>query len=595
MNSQTKLISVLWEAYFPKIRSGLPVYFAFHREQLIRIFEIHSIPGDPIKVINFHASQWFEIDGDIAVVRPEAFLSQWGHFSAVILLVAQQVLVVEDMAKDRLGFSEDAYFPRLRRAISPNLQERSQHPFGTSEEFDEIWRKFRSEILTAGGNERTITFFSGAHSNRNRSYPLSQALLSQEDVIKLIRLVGEARIFTLPMTDLRREINNNKARLSKRGQKTFGIPFLEERVYEQILAYKGFRLPEQEKSLVADDDNLKCDVKIYRDQVDFGTEEFRIGFFERAEAARVIVDKVHRIEFRLLLNRRNFLVFTESTLGDSWEISAQAREVSQNESLVFVATSTGKAVVASVLKRIYPGASAIVWQSLEQFDDLYIAFLDTVPPDAPTIRVRNGAFVEQIERLQTNRIVWVGGICVSERENKFLLRFMPDKYTVAGVPSLMLGQVKVNGRLTTFESFKSDLQQLSDDQRFEIETIDGKKGFLAVAVAKCHQSEKRGYALTSRGTVSAIVSEMALGTDSLQGFTCSPPRPMFRLQVAHLAALINDRDYTWSEVSDETLDWVCRLVDSANIADVLKSVIQTRLRTCKALPSQVIRGLDIHL
>lgn len=595
MSSQSKLISVLWETYFPKIRSGLPVYFTFHREQLIRIFEAHSIPGDPARVVNTHASQWYDVDGDIAVVRPEAFMPQWNRFSAVILLIAQQVLVVEDMAKDRLGFSEDAYFPRLRRAISNQLQERSQHPFGTSDEFDEIWRKFRSEIMMAGGTARSVTFFSGKHSNRNRSYPLSQALLSQEDVIKLIRLIGEQRIFTLSLNDLKREVNSSKERLSKRGQKTLGIPFLEERVYEQIRAYKGIQIPEEEKSLIVGDNQFNCDIKIYRDQVDFGTEEFRIGFFDRAEGTRVTADANHRAEFRLLLNRRNFLIFSESTLGDSWVTSEQVREISYGESLVFVATKAGKAMLAAVLKRFYFDVSTITWQTIQQFDDLYLGFLDSVPTSPSLVRVKNGTILEQVGRSQVNRIVWMGGVCVSERENKFLLRFMPDKYTVGNTPSLMLGPVKVNGRLTTFETFKADLNRLDEDQKFEIETLSGQKGFLAVAVPKSNRTEKRGYQISEIGILGPTVSEMPLGTNSLQGFSCCPAREVTRLKASDLAILLSNPEVSWPQVSKEVIEWVITLVELAPTSGELKSVLRTKLRKQMVLPLALIRSLKIEL
>ncbi|MBK8204963.1 MAG: hypothetical protein IPK68_22595 [Bdellovibrionales bacterium] len=115
----------LWKYFTPIIESGSQLYFCFNRE-VIRTLFADCFAEDPLEGFFKHVSAFFEVSGERCRIKAEAFMKN-DAFSLVILLVAQQVLVVEDMVNEN-GITEDAYFPRLRRRISPSLSEISLHP-----------------------------------------------------------------------------------------------------------------------------------------------------------------------------------------------------------------------------------------------------------------------------------------------------------------------------------------------------------------------------------------------------------------------------------------------------------------------------------
>ncbi len=567
------------------------MYFAFHKEMLIRLFELHGFGfGDPSELINSAARNWYDLDGDSVIIRPEAFNATADRFSAVIILVAQQVLVVEEMARDHNGFSEDAYFPRLRRAMNSELPERSNHPFSTSEEFEEIWRKFRSEILLAGGTNKSVTFFSGKYANRNKSYPLSQALLTQEDVFKLIRMIGPGRIFNLNQSQLSMEIQNFKTRLSRRGQKTIGTPFLIDRVFQQIRSFKGYSIPDEHQAFLSQDSRLNFALRIYKDHIDFGQEEYRLGFFDE-NGTRVLSDAEHRTQFRILLNSRKFMFFAESQLGDSWETSQSSRDLSKGQSLIVLATDEGKAAAVSILRRIFPELNVDTWIPLQTFGRISLWAIDALPEPSSVFRIKDGKVQELNERNTAPAIHWVGGVCVSEKENRFLVHFLPDKYTIANIPYLMLGPVKVNGRLTTFELFLDSLHSIETEQKFEFELITGARGYLSIALPSRQASVKRGFPITKNGKIFPIVSELPLGADSLQGFSADPVGAWRYLSIAALVEFVKFKENNLVLINSSKLDIIVDVIERTPISLQLKSILIQRMKSSMTAPQTVLAEL----
>src|SRR5262249_40771872 len=162
------------------IAKGGPVYFTFSAE-LVRtlLSERGHATADPILEVCEAARQLYFIAGDDAVLREHALDVGAGGRSLAIILVCQQVLAVESMVRVPVGFSENAYFPRLRRLMSPLLAERSNNPFDFAE-FEAIWRALGRDIRSVVGSaDASITFRFGVESgvNKARAFPLSQALL----------------------------------------------------------------------------------------------------------------------------------------------------------------------------------------------------------------------------------------------------------------------------------------------------------------------------------------------------------------------------------------------------------------------------------
>ena len=192
-----KIIELLWKPFIEEVKTGNPVYFCFHSEYLNKIFgQYGAAVSDPCQVIMDAANEFLVVENTDVYVEPEALRPIAQGFSAAIILVAQQILAAEEMVKDETGFSENAYFPRLRAMISPDLPEISMNPF-SFDDFERIWRRFAKEIMSIeGSTQASVTFQFGVEEgvNKARYFPLSQALLSREDLLLLTHRIGKEKI-----------------------------------------------------------------------------------------------------------------------------------------------------------------------------------------------------------------------------------------------------------------------------------------------------------------------------------------------------------------------------------------------------------------
>ena len=177
MYDDETLINVLWIPFLDQIRKGkgAPVYFTFHRQFLDELFKQNNVNCNSFELINKVANTYYEVLGNNKVIiKSSAFIPLAGNFSPVIILVCQQVLAVEEMVRDERGHSEDAYFPRLRKMISPCLKDLSSNPFEFSE-FKKIWKTLKQELMTIEGfNEKLVNFdfTNKSRKNKARSVPL---------------------------------------------------------------------------------------------------------------------------------------------------------------------------------------------------------------------------------------------------------------------------------------------------------------------------------------------------------------------------------------------------------------------------------------
>lgn len=586
MASHIDLVKALWSVFLPQIRSGMPVYFTYHRDVLIKVFETNGLgTQDPLSIVSNAACEYFEIEDNVAIVDSKAFLPIFDVFSPIIILVVQQILVVEEMVKDRDGFSEDAYFPRLRRAMSKYLVEERIQPFGTSDEFEAIWRRFQFEIFKAGGNQRSITFSSGSHSNRNKSYPLSQALLSQEDIFKLVRLIGKDRIFSLKTPQLALEVKQIKGRLTRRGQKTLAVPFLKDRVYQQILSYRDSKFPEIDVIETKTEGEGKVFVHVYKDQVDLFTEEFRLGFFD--ESGSRIPDTNCRSKFRLLLRENKCLFLHESVLGDAWVTSSQTTEICRGQSIVIVSESSGKEFAETLLKRSFPDVKLLKeWIVIDSFQDIYIQLLEDLPGSTIPFRVFDGKNQHTVAEVTKRSIVWHGGFCIDDKTNKFLRRYMPSGMIVHNQLTPLKGPVKINGRISTFELFLNSIQGLQTDETFEVELDSGVKGKLSVAVKKNIEEEKQGYRITKFNKISALVEEIPLSMRSVQGFSIEPNNQVSNLGISDLVSLVQVKS-DWVSVDASKISVIKNAIRNAQISAILKKIIIENIERDKTLPPRL--------
>jgi len=182
-------------------------------------------------------------DKSLTILEETWIPDKYNH-SLVICLAAQQVLAVEEMYDDEL-FSNNSYFPRYRSLLQ--LDSLSHSCPLKQNEFKKIWETLKSEILKYEGTDQTIITFKPGRGlkEKNRNYPLSQALLSQQDVIKILDHIGVITNFN--KDHLFSNIQYYMYRLGGRAKILSLIEALKEDIFCQILHYYNANLKFKEK------------------------------------------------------------------------------------------------------------------------------------------------------------------------------------------------------------------------------------------------------------------------------------------------------------------------------------------------------------
>ncbi len=271
----------------PEIMSGGPVYFNF-TEYMIST-EVASVLGlsnlkDGYDEFLKAVKSFLDVNGNKVDINPSVY-SQQGPVSNVILIIAIQVLAAEFMAKEEGQYTQSAYFPQLRKMISPDIGIDSLLPFKENE-FRDIWSKFKEEVLHINP-ESFITFdVSGKGSNINRIYPLSQALLNQEDLIKLAStfyLQGRKLTVDSPDFNWRSFLISNSRQLSRRGYSCCVNDSLRLPAIEQLSYFIKTYSPQQ---ILSFEDKLKKIDNFFRITLFDNSDDI---FFGESEAARQVI------------------------------------------------------------------------------------------------------------------------------------------------------------------------------------------------------------------------------------------------------------------------------------------------------------------
>ncbi|MEO7329754.1 MAG: hypothetical protein ABI193_14335 [Minicystis sp.] len=176
----------LWVHYLPSISSGAPFYLAVDGRLIRELYvtKLGGTGGPEAELRDFHAACLTLLDtaGTRTVVRRGAFHRIPGAVhSRVICLAVQQVLVVERMLHD-VQYSEQSYFPRYREVLGILGHREHSSPMAT-QAFREVWDVLGRELSAVpGAGAKTVTFVVGKGRDRNRSFPLSQALFTAHDL-----------------------------------------------------------------------------------------------------------------------------------------------------------------------------------------------------------------------------------------------------------------------------------------------------------------------------------------------------------------------------------------------------------------------------
>lgn len=592
------LVPVLWRSFIDEAGAGGPVFFSFSADLLRDIFPKGSIecPPDPVQAVCAAASGLFVIVGDDAVLCENALTPDELGFSPAIVLVCQQVLAVEAMVRQPGGFSENAYFPRLRRMMSDRLSEASTNPFSFYE-FEAIWRTLAREIRSIRGNtDASITFRFGVESgiNKARSFPFSQALLSLEDLRVIVSGSGQQRLQNATPAEAWRLLKQLRSRVSRRAQRLIGLGIFRDRVVEQVLNYaKRAELAIVDRAPQRTADST-TDLSIFRDTSDWLADEFR-AFLTLADGQRVYDDARIATDLNGRLRPGVALVMPTGELGDCWVCSGQSAYISPNDSFLVVGERESinpaldvlrSAGVNSVPAPTQPGPIGAEgrYQAVERIST----------PSSAEVTVRDGKIVGSRSSDGHCSYAWIGGVAVDKRRSKFLRGALPSSIRFGAMEVQLTEMVSANQRHLTAAVFLDSLRAATEDVTVDIGFPGGRTGRLSIAVCRYPQGRVAGYLVDSDGMLSASADRISTDDFAVFGFRekgRSEDRGLDARTCAQLLAGL--RSGKGEPISKDCADTLRVRVLSSRVPNSVKTAIVALLDRQSLLPLRVLQLIEM--
>ena len=595
------LARCLWKPFLADISRGGPVYFTFSAE-LVR--ELLSQEGheasDPISEVCDAARRLYFVAGSEATLHEDALDVTESGRSLAIILVCQQVLAVEAMVRDphAHGFSENAYFPRLRQLMSPLLEIVSTNPFHFAE-FEAIWRAFARDIRSVPGHsDASITFRFGVETgvNKARAFPLSQALLTLED-LKVIAQRGKRLLENVSPTDAWRILRQLRYHLSRRAQRLIALGVFRERVVDQVMNYLKVAEPERMHRAAERGVQLNQeDIIIFRDTSDWFEVVYRAylrapGSPRDNDEARIQAELIKRVA------SDSFLLFVLTELGDSWVCSSRTMTIEPGESFLVVGEPACMADVDQWLRR-YGIESSQVEGPDGSGGGLghYAVTQRTLSRTSREIALRNGRASSVDTGSYPAAYHWTGGLAVDARGSKFVREYLPTHIDFKGAIVPFDELETVNGRYTSAEAFVSSLAHATDDSSFEVGFPGGRTARLSVAVSRYPGEPRIGYPVDADGVLD--VGLVTAGADDfvVSGFSENSREYERGFDIRSCALLLKAlRARNGHQLPPTSVEVIRLRVRASKIPDTVRCVMLRLLGDDARLPSRLCAELGLNV
>lgn len=573
-----KVATRLWDYFEPSIKSGNQVYFCFSRD-LLRSLLGNILLNDPVEEFFTLASQFYIVSGDSCDIEDQTYEIRAAGRSLAILLVAQQILVVEDMVNEG-GISEEAYFPRLRRRISKSLSESFALPMAP-DEFLNLWNTFRSEVIATGAHPTAITFYAGIGRNKHRSYPLTQALLSSHDLQELAdkfpREINIGKISDDAVLEL-----TKKCRLGSRARKVIRVAWLRHRILGQIRSFFANRKNsdvQKVQSIIEKEKGL--DFRIYSDEIFEKSFELRASDDGGEDIGNdsIIVNAI-----KSKLEKTVAMVFTlNPSTKDFWRVSSSDHSITVGDELIFLTLGPNLSKLKAVISTYWP-ASLISLDEIELVTGV-LSFAFRVPclPLRPCC-VRNGSITERSNR---GELAWSGGILLDERSNLFLVNYPPSSLMIDGIEVDSNLVITANGRKITIAEFLEELKYISQDHFFNL-FVNGRSLQLHLASTRANY-EKRHYGFQFNGrNFSVVAEEIFPDTAALMGFLTQNLK-IERLKISKSDAVeILSMGFTdWVALSELEVSTLLDSIESTGLPTAVKKVSINLIKQKRSCPRSI--------
>ncbi len=574
----------LWKHFIPSIQAGSQVYFCVTRE-LVRALYFDLLPGDTVSLFFKQISQLISVSGDRCEVKPEVYSIGPNGFSLAILLVAQQVLVVEDMVNDG-AVSEDAYFPRLRGRIANSISADYLNPF-SSEDFVKIWQTFRTELKSSGARDPSITFYAGIGRNKHRSYPLSQALLSTYDLLRLSQKIPP----DVPITKLSEEsiyqlIRKARFSIRSRARRLVSVPWLKSRIVEQVRSY--FSNPiNLNPPVLQDTTSDRIELRAFVTDDIFNPMFDVLGFTSTGEQS------TSNQQIENLLRNRLERAFSISLCiskdnGGYWTDCPTNTQVYGGDSLIIIFEEQNRSKVLGLLDQYWPGESG----KAERINiTVNLSAIMFTPPTNPRLAfaIREGTVIESVQRAN---IEWAGGLCADRRSNTYVIGYPPTGLLVEGRAVDTNSEIKIGDTPMKLRTFLQSLTEIVEPHAIEFE-FQGKKHSISMLSERISETfHQYGFPL-AEGTFSPHSEELYSENVFLCGLTYKSQqkvvRPFSRFEVAQILAM----DFTtWTPISSEKLPEILAAIGASTTPKAVRRLGANLIVANMSCPDLILKRLD---
>lgn len=579
------LASALWGVFREDIESGEPVFFCFSREVVGSEFAALGLSSDSFtSAVCEAASTCFIVEGNRVSLREETFQPDPGGRSLAILLVCQQVLAVEEMVREGGLYTENAYFPRLRSLMSPNLATYSANPF-LFHDFERIWQTFSKEIdACPGSSDDTVTFRFGSYTgiDKARLFPLSQALLNRSDLLEISRRCRKGALTSENVGVVWRELRGARAHLSSRGQRLLHQGPLYARVVDQVRNFVRREVTPSDASQKDVADRIGAQILcISLDSTDWNQEDYRAFLTSKVSGKRTEDAVALLAKFQAVMRDRPYVFCALGSFGDYWELSDGTVEVPPGHSILLVGNLVGLHRAAAVLDGLTPAVRLDEkrQRSLPGVSGTFVCPVD-LPSDLRSgLSIRAGRIVGDGEPGLRTPYTWMGGICLDTRSRKYLRSALPHGIRFGSREFSVDEIVRVGDASVRWSGLRTIIAGLDADCSFDLRFPHGHSAKLAIGVRRFSEREHVGFSLdTSTGLLSPLLEQLGDSEASVIGFcefNCDAPRA---LPVATIAALLTDLKFGLGRpLTIEECGMVLRRVAASDVPEGVKGYFEARL------------------
>lgn len=577
------LVRDLWSFYLKDINSRLPVYFCFTKSQIREVLiKNNLISSDYLNDFCRIAKKFLEIKNEQILISESLYQPVWNKTSGTILLIALQVLAVELMDKSEQGIGADAYFPRLRKLLGVKDELEGRNPFSESD-FIKLWKTFENEILHLGGCSNTITFQEGyGRKDKNRNFPISQALLSQNELFVVLSLIYKnqnefPRINELPLT-----LVKLRSELPSRVREKYDRPFQKARIIDQIFSLsktidqsKVKHLSEVNSRLSKDEDQI---LKAFFD----GFFEEKIFFEAYLKTGEKLDEQVSSVNSFV---KNSMLILGRNSADEfNWSNDVNSDLVDFEDFLIVFDENKIAQFNLFCSNYLSPQSSKIFVEC--DIQNIKVLKYSRIDVEKNCI-VRNGREIRSNLDRKPDLLTLNGGINLGE--NRFLCSFPIFSFSYGGNLISNSEYAKLNGSDVSVVDIIARLNSATRDELFEIEYNGAKKNVKFVSSNETSQRKKFGYQIIN-SRLNPIKTEIDTVRSSIYGFNHINHELREKLKSVKFHTLLLNIIHLQDgiELTSEQKKLVLESIDSLEIKEHLKKIMKSNIEAIGRIPDQFV-------